>query len=556
MSGAGNMEGRFLSVGWQVLLLVLGWGLLYLPALGTRELQGEEARRVLPGRTMLQTGDWVVPRSAGKIYNRKPPLINWTSALAIRLTGVMNEWTVRLPSALAMLALALTVLLAGRVWLEGPGAFLAACACLTNIGFLEKGRLAEIEALYSVFFGMALVVWLAAWWRERRWLAWLGGMLLLGVGFLAKGPPHVWYFYALVIGVLWAEGRLRELLSLRHAAGLALFAAVWLPWALANSGGNPQGDSGQVWMEQVTHRLGLAEFDLMNWLLQVPQSLVNFLPWALLLPLAWSRAVTAQWPELGRRGQWLRGLRAGLVVGFLVIALLPSSRPRFMLPLNAAAALLVADCFLLLPVAARWKWVRRWLVVLVGLAALAGVVALAAVWHGKGGVELQSGWIVLALAGLAAACWWGLRLRRGAGGLGAAESLGLAHLALMGAAVAALAVTAAPVSTLRDDLRPFAREILEHTGEKPDLILYKIEERMWPFYLGMTCREVADLDDLPETARWVMVRERDIALRRQEMSRRYGPILQELEIREPVTGNAGGKGERYRLLEFGVVGDQ
>jgi 4-amino-4-deoxy-L-arabinose transferase-like glycosyltransferase len=350
-----------------VLILVLGWGLLYLPALGTRELQGEEARRVLPGRTMLQTGDWVVPRSAGKIYNRKPPLINWATAWAIKLTGRMDEWSVRLPSVLGMLALALTVLLAGRVWLGNEGAFLAACVCLTNIGFLEKGRLAEIEGIYMALFGMALMVWLAAWWKDWKWLAWVGSMLLLGVGFLAKGPVHVWYFYAIVIGVLWAEGRLRELLSVRHWVGVAVFVSVWLPWAMANSGRNPQKDSGKVWMEQVTHRMGLVEFDWLNWVLQVPQSVMNFLPWAVLLPLAWSGVVTGQWPGMGRRGLWLKGLRAGLVMGFLVIALLPSSRPRFMLPLNVAAAVLVVECWALLPLAARGRWVRGWLAVLVGV---------------------------------------------------------------------------------------------------------------------------------------------------------------------------------------------
>ena len=70
--------------GWAAIALILAsWAVIYLPGLNIREVQGEEARRVLPGRTMLQTGDWVVPRSAGRVYNRKPPLINWVSAAAI-----------------------------------------------------------------------------------------------------------------------------------------------------------------------------------------------------------------------------------------------------------------------------------------------------------------------------------------------------------------------------------------------------------------------------------------------------------------------------------------
>ena len=547
MSGEGGQRMRLI---WQALFVVLGWGLLYLPALGTRELQGEEARRALPGRTMLQTGDWVVPRSAGKIYNRKPPLINWAIAGAIKVAGKMNEWTVRLPSTLAVLALALTVLLAGRVWLGDAGGFLAACICLSNAGILSKGRLAEIEALYLALFGMALVVWLAAWWRQRPWLAWLGGMLLMGVGFLAKGPVHLWYFYAIVIGVLWAEGRLRELLTLRHGAGVAVFVAVLLPWALANSARNPQQDSGRVWANQVTHRLGFSEFDFVNWLLQVPQSLFNFAPWVVLLPLAWSRKVNAQLPQLGRRGQWLRGLRAGLVVGFFVIALLPSSRPRFMVPLNVAAAVLAVECFSLLAAAERGKWLRHWLAVLAGVGMLTVLAGLGAAFWYRTQVELHWTMISVSALLLVLASVWALRLRRADDKLCGAQSAGPAHRAVMGTGVLFLGVTLAPVSTLRDDLRPFANEILQHTGASPDIVLYKLDERMWPFYLGLTCREIASLDELPKSAHWIMVKEADAENRRKEMSRRYGTITEDIPIQEPVTGNAGGNGQRYRLLGF------
>ena len=45
---------------------------------------------------------------------------------------------------------------------------MAAIFTLTNIGLMEKGRLAEIEALYLSLFGIALCLWLGAWQREGR----------------------------------------------------------------------------------------------------------------------------------------------------------------------------------------------------------------------------------------------------------------------------------------------------------------------------------------------------------------------------------------------------
>src|SRR6478672_2704249 len=90
-------------------LVVLFWAAIYLPGLGSTELKGEEGRRILPAVTMLETGNWLVPYVGGKPFLRKPPLMNWLIAWSFKATGVRNEWSARLPSALAVLAMALTV---------------------------------------------------------------------------------------------------------------------------------------------------------------------------------------------------------------------------------------------------------------------------------------------------------------------------------------------------------------------------------------------------------------------------------------------------------------
>src|SRR5471032_2873640 len=90
--------------------LVACWLAIYLPGLGRLELKGEEGRRAMPGIEMLDSGDWLVPRVAGRAYYRKPPLINWAAGAAVKLTGRRDEWAIRLPSALGVLALALATL--------------------------------------------------------------------------------------------------------------------------------------------------------------------------------------------------------------------------------------------------------------------------------------------------------------------------------------------------------------------------------------------------------------------------------------------------------------
>nr|WP_255699632.1 glycosyltransferase family 39 protein [Tychonema sp. BBK16] len=55
-------------------------------------------------RQMTVRGDWITPYFNGDTRFDKPPLIYWLMALAYRAIGV-NEWAVRLPSALSAIAL-------------------------------------------------------------------------------------------------------------------------------------------------------------------------------------------------------------------------------------------------------------------------------------------------------------------------------------------------------------------------------------------------------------------------------------------------------------------
>ena len=95
-------------------MAVLVWAAIYLPALGSLEIKGEEGRRILPAVVMLETGRWIVPQVGGVPYLSKPPLLNWLVAGAFRLAGTRSEWAARAPSALAVLALALTMV--GFLW--------------------------------------------------------------------------------------------------------------------------------------------------------------------------------------------------------------------------------------------------------------------------------------------------------------------------------------------------------------------------------------------------------------------------------------------------------
>jgi len=320
------------------LIVLLCWAAIYLPGLGSLEIKGEEGRRILPGVTMLETGNYLIPQVGSEPYYRKPPLVNWLVAASFKLTGHRNEWTARLPSVLCVLAVALAFITVARASLGANGSLIAALIWMANFGMIEKGRLIEIEALYVSLFGLALVFWLS-WWRQRRsaWLTWIVSSIFLGLGVLAKGPLHLLFFYAVVVAVLYSERELRKLLSLAHLAGLLITLGIFAAWAVPYWQAMREADLAQMWSVQLTGRLTGDDFKLSSWLLNIPRGFAYFLPWTLLLPLL----ARVKWASPSEHNL-ARALGWGAAVPFLLVNLLPGAMPRYSMPALVPACWLMA----------------------------------------------------------------------------------------------------------------------------------------------------------------------------------------------------------------------
>ncbi len=321
------------------LLVVLAlWAAIYLPALGSLEIKGEEGRRILPAVSMLETGNYIVPQIGSEPYLRKPPLINWVVAASFKVFGARNEWTARLPSALCVLAVALAFVAIARSSLGENGSLIAAIIWLTNFGIIEKGRLIEIEALYVSLFALAFVCWLS-WWEQRRtpWLVWTVPFLFFGFGLLTKGPLHLFFFYAIVFAILWRARKIRELFAPAHFLGLAIMVGIFAAWAVPYLQMTASEHATHVWSRQFSGRLLGEGFNFRGWILNIPRGLGYFLPWILLLPFA-HRAEFAN--ENDRR--IAQGLGWGIPVSFVIVSLVPGSLPRYTMPLIAPMCWLMA----------------------------------------------------------------------------------------------------------------------------------------------------------------------------------------------------------------------
>ena len=160
---------------------------------------------------------------------------------------------------LATLALALTIVgVAGRRWLGQEGGLIAAIFFLVNLTMVESGRLAELEALYVSFTGIALVLWMTSWRQEAGpWQLWLLPAPFLALGMLTKGPTHLVFYYGVVLPVLLFGKDARSLLHPAHWLSLVLIVGALLCWAipcsLAVSSHNPAG-VWHFWWGQLASR--------------------------------------------------------------------------------------------------------------------------------------------------------------------------------------------------------------------------------------------------------------------------------------------------------------
>ena len=320
--------------------LLLVWLLLclaYLLSLGTAPLfDVDEGAFAEASREMLSSHDWGQTTLNGADRFDKPILVYWLQAASMALFGI-NEWAVRLPSALCALATAWVVgQYAARAWgaqSRWPATFLLA----TSLGFVVIGRAATADALLNLLLALTgLRLWrfaMAGQTADLRWAFWWAGW-----GLLAKGPVALIVPGAALL--LWSLStdhgrRLRQ--TLADWRGWLILLGVALPWysyALWRH--------GQAFIDGFFLRHNLERFNgpmeghggsLLYYLVVLP---LLWLPWPLLLVLL-LRQVKPLWQDHSLR---FLLLWTSFVVVFFSLS--GTKLPHYVLYGSAPLALLMA----------------------------------------------------------------------------------------------------------------------------------------------------------------------------------------------------------------------
>jgi len=308
-------------------------------------------------RQMLVTGDWITPYFNGETRFDKPPLIYWLMAIAYRFVGV-NEWGVRLPSALAAIALTafgfytlhkVATLKKSRLRsLPWIGSALIAL----NPETIAWGRIGVSDMLLTGCVGSALFAFFLGYIRGDKnhiqFNAWyLIFYLLTALAVLTKGPIGV-VLPALIIGSfsLYA-GTFRQVWrEMCPLFGGILFLLIALPWyilvTLENGQSYLQSFFGYHNFERFTQ---VVNHHAAPWYFYFIVVAIGFAPWSIYLPAAiarthfWNRRY---WQKQDRANQL--GLFAffWFICIFVFFTVAVTKLPSYVLPLMPAAAILVA----------------------------------------------------------------------------------------------------------------------------------------------------------------------------------------------------------------------
>jgi 4-amino-4-deoxy-L-arabinose transferase-like glycosyltransferase len=318
----------------------------------------DEAYFAQATKQMIETGDYIDIRFQGDVRYRKPIGIYWLQAAVVRTAEALGlrgarttVWLYRIPSLFGAVGAVLATYWCALALVSRRGALLAALMMAASVLLGVEARLAKTDSvlLFTVVVAMGVLARAFVLPRKKdfgeadyagrlNWSLWALFWTALAGGILDKGPLILMFVGLAAVTLSIIERSAYWLKALRPLAGTAWLFLLVLPWFIAiylRTGSSFLIDSvghdmlAKIGGGQETHG-GPPGFYL-------PLFFVTFFPAsALAVPVA-----PAIWAA--RREHGVCFLLAWLVPSWIVLELVPTKLPHYVLPLYPAIATLIAS---------------------------------------------------------------------------------------------------------------------------------------------------------------------------------------------------------------------
>ncbi len=348
-------------------VLLLALALPYCVNLGASSIwDASEAFYAETPREMLVSGDYWAPHFNFGPRTQKPPLTYWAILISYKIFGV-NEFAVRVPSALAALGVIFFCYGMGRLLFNPAAALMAAIVTATTARVFILARRLPIDMLLLFFLTGTLffLIWAIQTGKKRKWAL---AYLFASLGFLTKGPVAL--FIPGVSYVLWALWARRFKVRDTYLwMGVAIFMLVALPWYVV-----VYRSHGLTYVAPFFLRDNIGRFASETMgpsrgiLYYFSVAAADFFPWSVLtlcaLALLWTQR---------RSAQPLKSLEFGLPLfwcacTFLLFSLSKNKQEYYIAPIYPAASIILAGT---LQISARFQSaLKSWWLWAFGLMAL------------------------------------------------------------------------------------------------------------------------------------------------------------------------------------------
>jgi 4-amino-4-deoxy-L-arabinose transferase-like glycosyltransferase len=306
--------------------LIILAGILFFFNLGATSLwDPDEPRQAIMAREMMDRGDYIRPYLNGIPYLEKPPFYSWMIMAAAKVSGTVDEFSSRAPSALAALLLVVMTFLLGCKLGDERAGFFSGLVLATNYQFLSNARESVMDMTFAFFIGLAIYLAFVSLEKGKR-LNFVLSFIPGAFAILTKGPAGL----VIPVGVMFVYLIFRR--SLRRyviplVLGCLLAAAIASVWFLL---------AGESYIKEFILHQNVTRYTNAFDHLESPwyyfhKLFFNFMPWSLFLPFALF-------------GAWKRRYLLPLlwfVLIFLFFELSQSKRAIYLLSAYPALALLV-----------------------------------------------------------------------------------------------------------------------------------------------------------------------------------------------------------------------
>lgn len=273
-------------------LLIVVASVMLLASIGVTDFNTKgEPREVVVAHSMLTQGNWILPVDSSGDIAYKPPMFHWLVAACCWVFGSISEFACRLPSAIALVALATMTFsfFAPRSY-DGSNcraAMFTALLTLTAFECFRAGTNCRVDMVLTAFMCGAMMSLFRALY-SHPWKFYTLAVVCMSCATLTKGPVGivlplaVWWIFAIL------RGRNFFFISLMAILLLALSALVpalyyYEAWI--------QGGERfyQLAMEENFGRMtGTMTYasHIKPWWYNLTSLLLGWLPWTLLILIA------------------------------------------------------------------------------------------------------------------------------------------------------------------------------------------------------------------------------------------------------------------------------